>query len=175
MSISSERKVVKISKITGREILDSRGLPTIECELMLENGLTVRAAAPSGTSRGSYEAFELRDKDESRLFGFGVSKAIEKLENVIAPELIGNEPEVVEMDMHLIELDGTENKSNLGGNTMIAVSMAIAKAQAASADIELYELIAHLCDQGSVSIPFPLLNFINGGVHAAPVLVCKKL
>lgn len=165
---------MKISRVIGREIFDSRGLPTIECEIWLDSGIAVRAAAPSGTSVGSYEAVELRDSD-NRLMKMGVSKAIEKLENVIAPELIGQAPEVVEMDMTMLELDGTENKSNLGANTIIATSIAIAKAQAASAEIELYELIAHLCDEQSVSIPFPLFNIINGGAHSNTSLSAQEI
>lgn len=166
--------MMNISKVIGREIYDSRGIPTIECEITLENGQTFRGSAASGTSKGSYEAFELRDNDK-RLMGKGVSKAIEKLESIIAPELVGQAPEVVEMDMHLIDLDGTENKSNLGANTLIATSIAVVKAQAAVTGIEVFELLAHLCDQRSVSIPFPLFNVINGGVHARTSLPIQEI
>lgn len=164
----------KIQKIVGREIFDSRGLPTIECELWLDNGIAVRAAAPSGTSKGSFEAAELRDKD-ARLLKMGVSKAIETLEDIIAPELIGKEPEVVEMDMALVELDDTEDKSKLGANTMIATSIAVAKAQSALSELEPFELIAHLSEQTTVAIPFPLLNVLNGGMHAHGALPIQEI
>lgn len=155
---------MKIAKVVGREIFDSRGIPTLECELWLDSGIAVRSSVPSGTSRGSFEAIELRDGG-ARLGGKGVSKAIDKLENVIAPMLLDKEPEIVEMDMAMIDLDGTENKSNLGANTMLAASIAILRAQAAVNEIEAYEFIAHLCNQTSVSIPFPMFNILNGGLH----------
>lgn len=163
-----------ITKLVGREIFDSRGLPTIECELWLENGIAVRAAAPSGTSKGSFEAVELRDKN-ARLLKMGVSQAIETLENVIAPILIGKEPEVVEMDMQLVELDDTEDKSKLGANTMIATSIAVAKAQAALSELEPFELLAHLSEQTTVAIPFPLVNIINGGLHVHGALSVQEI
>ena len=165
---------MKIAKVTGREIFDSRGIPTIECELWLENGIAVRSSVPSGTSRGSFEATELRDGGK-RLMGKGVSKAIDKIENIIAPILIDKEPEVVEMDMNMIELDGTENKSNLGANTMLAVSMAVLRAQAVINETEVYEFIAHLCNQSSVSIPFPMFNVLNGGLHADNTLQMQEI
>lgn len=157
---------MEITKLTGREIYDSRGIPTVECELYLDDEIIVRASAPSGTSKSPYEARELRDGGK-RLEGMGVSKAIKKLEDVIAPALIGQEPDLVELDVEMVELDGTTDKSKLGANTMTAVSMAVAKAQAVSHGLELYELIAHFCEQKSVSIPFPLLNLVNGGAHTS--------
>ena len=136
---------MKISKLIGREIYDSRGLPTVECELVLEDGSYVRASVPSGLSRGTQEAFEMRDGGD-RLMGKGVQHAIENIENVIAPVLIAQTPDVVAMDMALIELDGTPERSKLGGNAMIAVSMAVMRAQAMISEMEPYELIAYLCD-----------------------------
>jgi len=156
---------MKIKRVIAREIYNSRGLPTIECELVLHNDVRVMAAAPSGLSIGKNESVPLFD-NESRLMGHGVLKAINMIETKIAPLLIGREPNVVELDTELIELDGTENKSVLGANTMIAVSLAICKAQAFCEGIELYELIAYLCGFDEVSIPGPMFNLINGGVHA---------
>ncbi len=166
---------MKITAVTGREIFDSRGYPTLECQLTLDKGQSVRASVPSGMSLSSYKAVELRDGDD-RFLGLGVSKAIEKLENVIAPEVIlGKEPSVVEMDLKMIELDGTTDKRNLGANTMIAASMAIAKAQALSMQQKLYELIAHLCGLEQVSLPYPMVNIINGGLHADNKLQIQEI
>jgi enolase len=156
---------MKIEKIIGREIFDSRGYPTIECEVVLEDGVFVTSSVPTGLSRGKHEAFELRDHD-SRLLGRGVSKAIENLENIIGPELLGKIPDVVSMDVQMLELDGTENKSKLGANAILAASIAVLKAQAIVQDYELYELIAHLCGLESISLPLPMFNMIEGGVHA---------
>lgn len=155
---------MKIAKIQAREIFDSRGLPTIECELYLDNGSHVTASVPSGLSVGSNEAYELRD--DERLMGFGVSKAIENIENIIAPVLINKEPVVVALDAIMLELDGTANKEKLGANAILAVSIAVLKAQAVVEELEPYELIAQLCGQDSVMLPFPLFNMINGGAHA---------
>jgi enolase len=157
---------MKITKVSGREIFDSRGMPTLECELILDNELIVSASVPTGLSRGNYEAYELRDEQKNRLGGKGVLKAIEMLETEISPALKGKEPEVVEMDMHLIELDGTEDKSRLGANTILATSIAVLRAQSLLVETELYELIAYLSDLNTVSIPFPLFNILNGGMHA---------
>jgi enolase len=156
---------MKITKIIGREIFDSRGMPTLECELALDSGIHVTASVPSGASKSTFEAVELRDGD-TRLMGLGVSKAIEKLETIIAPVLIGQEPDVITMDLQLLELDGTEDKSHLGSNTLLAASMAVCKAQAVAHDMEPYELIAHICSLEAVSMPFPLFNLINGGLQA---------
>lgn len=149
----------------AREIFDSRGLPTIECELILDETVQVTASVPSGLSKGPYEATELRD-EEDRLFGLGVQKSVERLDQMISPLLIGREPSLIEMDIELIELDGTENKSNLGANTILAASMAVCKAQAITEGLELFEFIAYLCGFETVSLPCPLFNVINGGVHA---------
>jgi enolase len=125
----------------------------------------VTASVPSGTSRGSFEAVEVRDGGE-RLMGLGVHKAVESLQTIIAPALIGQEPEVHTLDSLLIELDGTENKSRLGANAMLAASIAVCKAQALMLNMFSYELISHICQKESVVIPFGLFNIMNGGVHA---------
>lgn len=160
-----EGAYMKISKMIGREIYDSRGWPTIQCEITLEDGTAVVASVPAGLSRGRYEAREMRDGGK-RLWGKGVLKAIENLESIIAPEIVGKEPDALEMDFKIIEMDGTPDKSHLGSNATLAASMAIYKAQARVEKIELYELIAYVCGASSVSLPFPLFNIVNGGVHA---------
>lgn len=156
---------MKIEKIIAREIFDSRGMPTVECDMILEEGLTVTSSVPSGASKSSEEAIELRDGGK-RLMGMGVSHAVDKIERVIAPHLIGREPDLVTMDVLMLELDGTENKAKLGANSILAVSMAILKAQAASESLEDYEMIAHICGFESIALPLPMFNMINGGVHA---------
>ncbi|GAG06419.1 unnamed protein product, partial [marine sediment metagenome] len=133
---------MKIKNIIGREIYDSRGYPTIEVQLFLDDGQYVTASVPSGASRGEFEAVELRDGGE-RLMGLGVSKALEIIEQEIAPVLIGKEPDVVIIDAILVGLDDTPNKSKLGANAMLAVSCAVLKAQAVMHELELYQLIAH--------------------------------
>lgn len=155
---------MKIEKVIGREIFDSRGFPTLECELALEGGLHVISSVPSGISKSSFEAVELRDK--KRLCGLGVSSAIEKLETEIAPLLLGKEPDLIGTDLNLLELDGTDTKTKLGANTMLATSIAVCRAQALSTGFELYDFIAYVCDYNTVSIPFPMFNILNGGVHA---------
>lgn len=157
---------MKITGISAREIFDSRGFPTLECEIVLDDNVPVVASVPTGASRGPFEVFELRDGDNDRLMGRGVQKAINIIETEIAPELIGRKPDVVEFDLKMIDLDGTPQKTRLGGNTMIAVSMALCKAQAYAHGLHVYELIAQLCDFESVSLPFPMFNIINGGLHA---------
>jgi len=161
---------MKISQVMGREIFDSRGFPTIECELVLENKsgqyYSVRASVPSGVSTGAHEAFQLRD-EKPRLAGMGVIKAIRNLENIIAPAIIGKEPDTVTLDITMANLDGTDDKSKLGSNTMLAASLAILRAQAISNEMEPYELIASLCNLDTISIPIPMFNVINGGAHAS--------
>ena len=164
---------MKIEQVIGREIYDSRGHPTLECELVLDEGLHVIASVPSGMSKGPYAAAELRDK--KRLMGLGVNKAIESLEDNIAPILIGHKPSVVELDLAMIEADGTENKSHLGANAMLAASIAVCRAQAAIDGVPLYDLIAYLCNYNSVSIPFPMFNVINGGAHSDSTLPIQEL
>ena len=160
---------MKISQVIGREIFDSRGLPTIECELILEldsgRHVSVGASVPAGTSTGKYEAFELRDK-KKRLGGKGVLTAIRNLENKIGPAIIGKEPDVVSMDISMLNIDATDDKSNLGANTILVASLAILRAQAVANQMEPYELVASLCNFDTVSIPIPIFNIINGGAHA---------
>lgn len=157
---------MKIINLTAREIFNSRGMPTIECEILLEDGRSVTASVPTGTSCGEGEAVELRDGG-SRLMGKGVRKAVEIIETIIAPLLIGQAPQLIVMDELIRELDGTKNKSKLGANTLLAVSIAVCKAQAVAEDAELYELIAYLCGYDLVGLPYPMFNVINGGVHAS--------
>lgn len=156
---------MKIAKLVGREIYDSCGWPTLECKIILEDGQSVSASVPSGLSRGKQEAFELRDGGP-RMMGKGVSKAVDILESVIAPTLIGKEPNLVSMDLAMIDLDGTPDKSKLGANTILAASMAILKAQALIEEMAVYELVGYLCEYSSVSLPFAMFNCISGGAHA---------
>ncbi len=154
----------EIVQIRAREILDSRGNPTLEVEVWLEGGAFGRAAVPSGASTGTHEALELRDKDESRYHGKGVLRAVENVNNIIASELIGMESTAqAEIDALLIELDGTENKRRLGANAILGVSMAVAQASAQEVGLPLY---AYLGGVGATVLPVPLMNVINGGVHA---------
>ncbi len=160
--------MAKISRIIGREILDSRGNPTVEADVILESGVMGRAAAPSGASTGSREALELRDGDKSRYLGKGVTKAVAAVNDVIAPALTGKDPLAQEdIDNAMLELDGTENKEKLGANAILAVSLAVAKAAAAEKGVALYEHIADLNGtSGQYSMPVPMMNIINGGEHA---------
>ena len=165
---------MEIISIAGHEIFDSRGWPTLLCAIQLEDGFIAYASVPTGLSRGRHEARELRDGDK-RLWGKGVSKAIEVIEQVIAQEFIGKEPEAITMDLKMIEMDGSPDKSSLGANTMLAVSMALYRAQAHVEGIQLYELIGYLFEAESVSIPFPFFNVINGGAHAQNNLRIQEL
>ncbi len=154
----------EIVQVHAREILDSRGNPTVEVEVWLESGASGRAAVPSGASTGTHEALELRDKDEKRYHGKGVLKAVENVNEIIAQELLGLESTAqAEIDKLLIELDGTENKSRLGANAILGVSMAVAQASAKEAGLPLY---AYLGGVGATVLPVPMMNVINGGVHA---------
>lgn len=152
-----------IHRIRGREILDSRGWPTLECWLELSDGQTVTASVPAGASKGKYEAQELRDHDE-RYQGRGVRKAIHNLEKNIGPMLIGKKPDLFELDKLIIEADGTHNKSNFGANAILAASIAVGSAQALSNGVEVFELIAQLCNR-TPTIPRCMFNIINGGIH----------
>jgi enolase len=156
---------MKIEKITACEILDSRANPTISCSVYLKNGFCGRASVPSGASVGEHEAIELRDGDKSRYGGRGVLKAIEKIEKVIAPALIGKEVDVLACDEFMISLDGTKNKSNLGANSMLAVSMAVARAQSLAAGEAPYKVLARLSG-AQAKLPCAMFNILNGGVHA---------
>ncbi|ASY30714.1 phosphopyruvate hydratase [Taylorella equigenitalis] len=153
-----------IVDIIGREILDSRGNPTVECDVLLESGAMGRASVPSGASTGSREAIELRDGDKSRYLGKGVQKAVENINGEISEALMGlDAQEQTFIDHTLIDLDGTENKSNLGANAMLAVSMAVARAAAEESGQSLYRYFGGF---GPKHMPVPMMNVINGGAHA---------
>lgn len=158
----------KINKILAREIMDSRGNPTVEADVYLTSGAWGRAAAPSGASTGSREALELRDGDKSRYLGKGVLNAVAAIKNDITPALIGqNALEQANIDKIMIDLDGTENKEKFGANAILAVSLAVAKAAAADKGVQLFEHIADLNGTpGVYSLPVPMMNIINGGEHA---------
>ena len=156
---------MRITHVIGREIYNSRGLPTLECELILDEQFSVRASVPSGASCSKYEVKALHDHDK-RLFGLGVKNAIDNLENIVAPLIIGKEPNFMDVDTQLIEIDGTADKSKLGANTILTTSIALLKAQAQSYNISSYEFLAHICNFNSVSMPYPMFNIINGGAHA---------
>lgn len=156
---------MKITKVMAREIFDSRGMPTVQCDLLLDDKVQVSASVPSGISKSFYEAVELRDGAD-RLLGQGVTRAVENIENIIGGQILGKEPNGVEMDLQIIALDGTEDKSYLGANATLAASMAIYKAQAIIEELELYELISYIFGSQSVALPFPMFNMINGGAHA---------
>ncbi|HBY41502.1 enolase [Marisediminitalea aggregata] len=160
--------MAKISRIIGREILDSRGNPTVEADVYLDSGVMGRACAPSGASTGSREALELRDGDKARYMGKGVTKAVAAVNEKIAPALLGMDPVAQsDIDKAMIDLDGTENKENLGANAILAVSLAVAKAAATEKGVALYEHIADLNGtSGQYSMPVPMMNIINGGEHA---------
>ena len=153
-----------IVDVVAREILDSRGNPTVEADVLLESGVMGRAAVPSGASTGSREAIELRDGDAARYLGKGVIQAVENVNTEISEAIIGlDAEEQAFVDMALIDLDGTENKSRLGANAMLAVSMAVAKAAAEEAGLPLYRYFG---GSGPMSMPVPMMNVINGGAHA---------
>ncbi len=153
-----------IVDIVGREILDSRGNPTVECDVLLESGAMGRAAVPSGASTGSREAIELRDGDAKRYLGKGVLKAVENVNTEISEALMGlDAQEQTFIDRTLIELDGTESKSRLGANAMLAVSMAVARAAADESGLSLFRYFG---GSGPMSMPVPMMNVINGGAHA---------
>ena len=159
---------MKIEKIHAREILDSRGNPTVECEVTLENGVMGRAAVPSGASTGENEALELRDGDKGRYLGKGVLKAVENVNNIIAPALKGDCVfDQRGLDMKMLELDGTPTKSKLGANAILSVSLAAAQAAAKALNIPLYRYIGG-CN--SYTMPLPMMNIVNGGAHSdAPI------
>lgn len=156
----------QITAITARQILDSRGYPTVECDVTLMGGYMGRAAVPSGASTGSHEAVELRDNDESQFQGKGVGKAISNINSKINKTLQNKAFSQQELDHTLIDLDGTKNKSNLGANAILAVSLAFAKAMASTNEQPLYLYIASLADTKVISLPTPMINVINGGAHA---------
>ncbi|NQD79106.1 phosphopyruvate hydratase [Pseudomonas seleniipraecipitans] len=160
--------MAKIVDIKGREVLDSRGNPTVEADVILDNGIVGSACAPSGASTGSREALELRDGDKSRYLGKGVLKAVSNINGPIRDALLGKDPvDQKALDKIMIDLDGTENKATLGANAILAVSLAAAKAAAQDQDLPLYAHIANLNGTpGQYSMPVPMMNIINGGEHA---------
>ena len=163
---------MKIKDIHAREILDSRGTPTVAAEVVLEGGCRGDASVPSGASTGQHEALELRDGDMTRYFGKGVLKAVGNVNDIIAPELIGmNVFEQRAIDMAMRELDGTENKSKLGANAILAVSLAVAKAAAAYMKVPLYH---YLGAPNSNVLPVPMMNIINGGAHSSSPIAFQE-
>ena len=157
-----------ISNIKARQVLDSRGNPTVEAEVFLENGGYGRAMVPSGASTGSGEALELRDDDKTRYGGKGVLKAVWNVNSKIKDVLVGNTSDLRTVDEMMLELDGTENKSNLGANAILSVSLATAKANARAMKIPFYKYVAELAGtEDEMSIPMPMMNVMNGGEHAS--------
>ncbi|MBD9051268.1 phosphopyruvate hydratase [Ruminococcus sp.] len=156
---------LEIEKVIGREILDSRGNPTVEAEVTLIDGTVSRGTAPSGASTGEFEALELRDGDKSRYLGKGVSKAVENINTVINDTITGMDAsDIYAVDKAMIEADGTKDKSNLGANAILAVSIATARAAAAALDIPLYRFLGGISGN---RLPVPMMNILNGGAHAA--------
>lgn len=156
---------LEIEKVIGREILDSRGNPTVEAEVTLIDGTVSRGTAPSGASTGEFEALELRDGDKSRYLGKGVSKAVENINTVINDTITGMDAsDIYAVDKAMIETDGTKDKSNLGANAILAVSIATARAAATALDIPLYRFLGGLSGN---RLPVPMMNILNGGAHAA--------
>ena len=155
--------MAKITNIKAREVLDSRGNPTVEADVLLDSGVLGRAIVPSGASTGEKEALELRDSSSKRFLGKGVQTAVDNINKIIAPELIGQEPDFRALDKKMLALDGTENKSKLGANAILAVSLALAKAAADNQGIRLYE---YLGGKEASVLPIPLMNILNGGLHA---------
>ena len=155
---------MRIQKIKAREVLDSRGNPTVEADCILENGVRGRAIVPSGASTGEHEALELRDGDKKKYLGKGVTKAVGNVNNIIAPALAGQDATLQSrIDQMMLALDGTKNKGKLGANAILAVSMAVARAAAAAHDLPLYRYIGGV--KASV-LPVPMMNVVNGGAHA---------
>src|SRR5690606_10364917 len=156
--------MAKIKAIRAREILDSRGNPTVEADVLLDDGTLGRAAVPSGASTGTREAIELRDGDAARYLGKGVRKAVENVNTLIRDALVGRDVEDQRsLDQAMIELDGTDNKSRLGANAILAVSLASAHAAARAKDVSLFR---HLKPSGPYALPVPMMNILNGGAHA---------
>ncbi len=159
--------MAEITKIVGREVMDSRGFPTVEAEVTLSSGAFGRAAVPSGASTGSREAIELRDGDKTRYGGKGVLQAVANINDVIAGRLQGMAAEdQAAVDQAMLDLDGTDNKANLGANALLAVSLAVVKAVAADRNEPLYQNINRLAGSPAMCLPVPMMNIINGGAHA---------
>jgi enolase len=158
------KQYLEIESVFGREILDSRGNPTVEVEVIVEGGFIGRAAVPSGASTGAFEAIELRDNDKERYLGKGVEKAVDNVNSIIAPEIEGmNVFDQVAIDKRMLELDGTPNKGKLGANAILGVSLAVAKAAAEALGLSLYQYIG---GTNAKTLPVPMMNIINGGKHA---------
>src|SRR6516165_9086565 len=157
---------VKISQVRAREILDSRGNPTVEVDVTLAGGAWGRAAVPSGASTGEREALELRDGDATRYGGKGVRKAVGNVNQIIARAIVNRELDQRGLDEAMIALDGTPTKSELGANAILGVSMAACRAEAAAKGIPLYRHIANLYGNQTLTLPVPMLNILNGGAHA---------
>ena len=154
----------KIKNVKAREILDSRGNPTVEVDVVLDNGILGRAAIPSGASTGSKEAVELRDGDKNRYLGKGVLKAVSNVNEIIASQVIGRDPkEQKSIDSLMIDLDGTENKAKLGANAILGVSIAVAKAAAENEGLSIFR---YLGGEDARRLPVPFFNILNGGKHA---------
>jgi enolase len=163
-SLKGETEMEIIAEVIGREILDSRGNPTVEVEVFLESGLYGRASVPSGASTGKHEALELRDRDPKRYLGKGVQKPVQNIHRVIAPKLLGMDIlDQKAIDTVMLQLDGTPNKARLGANAILGVSLACAKAAARHLSIPLYH---HLGGLSATRLPLPMMNILNGGVHA---------
>ena len=156
---------LEIERVIGREIMDSRGNPTVEAEVTLADGTTAKGTAPSGASTGEFEALELRDGDKARYLGKGVTKAVENINTVIHDAVVGMDAsDTYAVDKAMIDADGTKDKSKLGANAILAVSIAVARAAATALDMPLYRFL------GGVSgnrLPVPMMNILNGGAHAA--------
>ncbi|GJP53875.1 hypothetical protein CLOM_g12999 [Closterium sp. NIES-68] len=175
-AMSAGSQVGEIASVKARQIIDSRGNPTVEVDLMTSRSSTVfRAAVPSGASTGIYEALELRDGDKSKFGGKGVLKAVANINNIIAPTLIGLDPrDQRAIDSLMLELDGTPNKSSLGANSILGVSLAVAHAGAAASSVPLYRHLATLAGVEQLIMPVPAMNVINGGSHAGNKLAMQE-
>ncbi|XP_068753818.1 alpha-enolase-like isoform X1 [Montipora capricornis] len=174
--VPTKEKMSGVSKICAREIFDSRGNPTVEVDITTSKG-SYRAAVPSGASTGIYEALELRDQDPKRFLGKGVLKAVENVNKIIGPALISKNIDVTkqgDVDKIMLDLDGTENKSKLGANAILGVSLAVCKAGAAHKGVPLYRHIADLAGNADVILPVPAFNVINGGSHAGNKLAMQE-
>ncbi len=166
--MSGQPDRITITGINAHEALDSRGNPTVEAEVQLSNGVRAHALVPSGASTGSYEALELRDKDPERFHGSGVQQAVRKVNDLIAPALLGRSPlDQASVDQRMLELDGTSDKSKLGANAILAVSMATARAASLASQPQDGEFWRYLAQGGEVSLPVPMFNILNGGRHAS--------
>jgi len=157
-------KFMKITKVLGREIIDSKGNPTVEAQITLENGITARGIAPCGTSKGKFEALELRDGDKCKFNGKGVLKAVSNINNKISKILIGMEiNDIYAIDRAMINSDGTKDKSNFGANAVLAVSIACLRAASMALNIPLYRFLGGI---NANRLPVPMMNILNGGAHA---------